>query len=343
MRRPRHSYIVDKAVEAAIGAIEIYNKPSFRYREESFSILMLNAWELLLKARILKDNRNRLSSIQVFTNKNTKSGVPGKRRVPKLNRSKTAMTIGLDAAVHIVRNLAKDPIDQSCANNISMLMEIRDNAIHLFNKSKGLRKKVQEVGAGALRNFSFAVKQWFNRDLSEYDFALLPFAFETSLGVLQAVFRDDSKGAARQLQKYLSDTTNSSPFDPTKPFNSSVVIAFNFVKSSVEGAMAVKIVPPNDSSAVPVTVSEEDLRKQYPWTYDELRRQLRNRYSNFKEDREFHKMRKKIETNQKYCHVRRLDPKSIKSQKKNFYKSGIVNIFDDSYELKKSEKPYNIT
>ena len=41
--------LVKKAV-ATSSAIEVYNKPSFEYREETFSILMINAWELLLKA-----------------------------------------------------------------------------------------------------------------------------------------------------------------------------------------------------------------------------------------------------------------------------------------------------
>src|SRR5208283_3351467 len=44
-----HTYLVEKAIDAAISAIEVYNKPRFRYREETFAILMLNAWELLLK------------------------------------------------------------------------------------------------------------------------------------------------------------------------------------------------------------------------------------------------------------------------------------------------------
>jgi len=43
-----------KAVQAAVAAIEIYNKPNFSYREEAFSLLMLNGWELLLKAKWLR-------------------------------------------------------------------------------------------------------------------------------------------------------------------------------------------------------------------------------------------------------------------------------------------------
>ena len=55
-------------------AIEIYKKPSFRYREETFSILMLNAWQLLLKARILKENKNHLRSIKIWETRKTNSG-----------------------------------------------------------------------------------------------------------------------------------------------------------------------------------------------------------------------------------------------------------------------------
>ena len=37
---------------ALLAAIEIYNKPRIQYRDECFVILLLNAWELLLKAII---------------------------------------------------------------------------------------------------------------------------------------------------------------------------------------------------------------------------------------------------------------------------------------------------
>ena len=52
-----------KSIQAALSAIEIYNKPDFKYREESFSILMVNAWELLLKAKIAADNSERIESL----------------------------------------------------------------------------------------------------------------------------------------------------------------------------------------------------------------------------------------------------------------------------------------
>lgn len=43
--------LADKSVAAMMSAIEVYNKPDFKYREETFAILAINAWELLLKGK----------------------------------------------------------------------------------------------------------------------------------------------------------------------------------------------------------------------------------------------------------------------------------------------------
>lgn len=45
---------VSKSTEAFIMALEIYNKPTIRYRIEGFSFFICNAWELMLKAELLK-------------------------------------------------------------------------------------------------------------------------------------------------------------------------------------------------------------------------------------------------------------------------------------------------
>ena len=75
--------LLDKSKEAFIMAIEIYNKPTIKYRVEGFSFFICNAWELMLKAHMIKtqgensiyykDNPNRTLSLencihQVFTN-----------------------------------------------------------------------------------------------------------------------------------------------------------------------------------------------------------------------------------------------------------------------------------
>ena len=77
--------LVDKSIESFLLGIELYNKPTIRYRIEGFSFFIVNAWELMLKAKLLnegksiyyKDNPGRTLSIsdtlrQIYTDKNTR-------------------------------------------------------------------------------------------------------------------------------------------------------------------------------------------------------------------------------------------------------------------------------
>lgn len=76
--------LLNKSVEAFIMGIEIYNKPTIKYRVEGFSFFICNAWELMLKSYMIKregkdsiyypDNPNRTITLEncinrVFTNK----------------------------------------------------------------------------------------------------------------------------------------------------------------------------------------------------------------------------------------------------------------------------------
>ena len=50
--------LLNKSEEAFLMAIEIYNKPTINYRLEGFTFFICNAWELLLKAKILNDGNS---------------------------------------------------------------------------------------------------------------------------------------------------------------------------------------------------------------------------------------------------------------------------------------------
>lgn len=65
-KNPIYESLIDKSIGSMSSAIEIYNKPEFKYREETFAILAINSWELLLKARLLKLNNYRVNSIYCY-------------------------------------------------------------------------------------------------------------------------------------------------------------------------------------------------------------------------------------------------------------------------------------
>ena len=77
--------LVSKSIEAFIIGLEIYNKPTIKYRIEGFSFFICNAWELMLKAELLnrnhsiyyKDSPERTISLEsavkkIYSDKNTR-------------------------------------------------------------------------------------------------------------------------------------------------------------------------------------------------------------------------------------------------------------------------------
>jgi hypothetical protein len=53
--------LLDKSTEAYILSLETINRLSVKYRIENFSYLICNAWELLLKTKILDHSKDRKS------------------------------------------------------------------------------------------------------------------------------------------------------------------------------------------------------------------------------------------------------------------------------------------
>lgn len=71
--------MIEKSKEAFLLAIEVYNKPTIKYRVEGFAFFICNAWELMLKAHMInifgeksiyyKDNNDRTITLENCINK----------------------------------------------------------------------------------------------------------------------------------------------------------------------------------------------------------------------------------------------------------------------------------
>ncbi len=168
--------LTDKAIAATVAAIEIYNKPDFPYRAETFCILAINGWELLLKAKWLHENNNKIRSLYVREPYQKKDGTPSKRLKIKRTRSGNAFTHGID---YLARKLVgQKHLDQTVLKNIEVLLELRNSSVHFYHQSDtALATQLQELGAASLKNFVLAMKDWFARDLSEFNFYLMPLSF----------------------------------------------------------------------------------------------------------------------------------------------------------------------
>lgn len=325
--KSRYRQMLSKSVDAIVAAIEVYNKPTFAYREESFAILAINSWELLLKARILQIDGNRVSALIDHERRRLRNGKMSKKLYRKTNRSGNYITIGLFKAFDSLRNEYGDRIDHRVRSNLEALTEIRDNAVHFFNKGFNLRKKVHEVGTACLKNYLLLSRQWFGVDLNEYQLFLMPIAF---LGEIpQEVTLLSKNKEERRLLQFIKTLEDEGGSDQKKDFNLTLDLDIRIRRVKDASAPTFRISDSPD--ATPITIKEEDIREQFPWDYAILTSRLKRRYVNFIQNQDYHKIRKKLEENSKLCRTRFLDPGNLNSTKKRFYSPNIVAEFDKHY------------
>lgn len=129
--------LVDKSIEAFIMGLEIYNKPTIKYRIEGFSFFICNAWELMLKAHIInndceeavyfKDKRERTISLEkaVETVFPDKHGSLRKNLIQIIELRNTSTHFITEDYEHIYA-----PLFQACVSNyLSKMQEFHQKDI----------------------------------------------------------------------------------------------------------------------------------------------------------------------------------------------------------------------
>jgi hypothetical protein len=283
--KARCKHLCGTSLNCALSAIEIYNKPDFKHREQVFSVLMVNAWELLFKAKILSDSRNRLNAIHVKE---------GKRY--KRNRTGHHLTLGIFEA------MARCAVPPLVAENIERVVEIRDAAMHLTADSHNLPYVVFTLGAASLRNYSKLIRQWFNLSLSRYNFYILPLGFEFPFTTLSAV---DLKKEPEEVALVMSAVAKSQEKGPTNHDGFYLVCELHATLVSAKKITDdTDLVAKIDNQAVSGTLitRQVNLIDSYPFTYAEVFQKLRELNPDLKQQifNDFLRDRK-IKENPKYA------------------------------------------
>ena len=326
-KAPRFRQLLDKAETALITSIEIYNKPDFPYREETFAILALNAWELLLKARVLMDNKNNPRSLYVYEKRPIKSGPRSQRKYIKRSRTGNPYS---KALTHLLKELESEPatrLPSAARVNLMALTEIRDNAVHFMNASPQLSKQVLEIGTASVKNFLEISRRWFGLDLSAYKLYLMPIGFVEAPGTATAVRASGDEG---NLIAYLQTLTGAGDADAAKGFHVALDVNIS-LKRGGAGPIVGEYRITTDPAAPEVQVKEEDYLAAFPWDYAELTERLQARYVDFKQNARFHQIRKPLLEFSSYVRTRYLNPSNPRGGKKDFYNPNIVGEFDKHY------------
>lgn len=316
--------LLDKSINSMLSAIEIYNKPNFSYREETFAILAVNAWELLLKAHLLKKCSYKMSQLYVMEYVKKKNGENSTRKTPKLNRSDNPITIGIFEVIKKLEiiNLKLSP---NLIDSIESLIELRDNAIH-FHNEKEISKELQELGFACIKNYMNIIKKWnIDIDLSIYNFYLMPLAYVDSKVEATSVLTDEVRKYLSFVQQKVHNTKED------EDFKIAISIDISFNKSNSFDGINMQ----HDPDGISINLSEEDVRIKYPYTDKDLKDKARTRYINFIQNQKFNNIMKNIKANSQLCHERKLDSQNPKSPKKPFYNSNVWKVLDPHYTKRK--------
>ncbi len=192
--------LLGNATSAMVGAVEIYNKPRFAYRDECVAVLLVNAWELALKA-LLSKNR-----VSIYYKK--KPGQPYRTLAlsDALNKATPLFPKGLPAgAVHA---------------NLDLITTYRDNVVHFYN-AKGFALLMYSIAQTCVVNFRDLLRDAFSVDLgSEITWRLLPLGLEPPIDPVTYLRDLANAGTASPAEKQfvgevlrLAKEASSSGFD----------------------------------------------------------------------------------------------------------------------------------
>jgi hypothetical protein len=130
----------DSSIEAFVLALETINRPTIQYRMEAFCILFCNAWELMMKAKLLHGGD------KIF--------YPKKRKHPR-------HSLSLDDCLCKVITSQDDAVRL----NIERIHELRNNATHLVIPF--IPGNIMGLFQAGVINYPKALHDWFGINLSE--------------------------------------------------------------------------------------------------------------------------------------------------------------------------------
>lgn len=316
--------LLDKSISSMLSAIEIYNKPNFQYREETFAILAVNAWELLLKAIILRQNRYKLRSLYVLKPHIKKDGVKSatKKLIDK-NRSGNPKTISILEAITILKN--QKYLSPNLCANIEALIELRDNSIH-FTNMNGVSRQIQELGFACIKNYITLIKEKkIEIDISSYNFYLMPLAYVASNIVSESVLTEETKNYLTLVKSKIAKEEKTD-----QNYDIAITIDIDFKKGNSFDSLGFTY----DKDGIKISLTEENIRKRYPWDNAELTNRCKTRYSDFVQNKRWNERKKEMKTNTKFYRERLLDPGNPKSAKKGFYSTNVFSYLDNYYTKK---------
>ncbi len=245
--------LVEKSIEGYILALETINRLSIKYRVETFCSLICNAWELLLKAKILDDAGNDRNAIY-----------RGKKK-----RGERRESLSLRECLERILPNKSDPERR----NIECIAELRDEAVHLV--ISGVPTDVLCLFQAGVINYHRRLNEWFGVSLSDrvhVGMMSLVYDLEPHKGDMtdKRLRRELGREAADYLTRYCAQIKNE--YDQLqRPIQFSVGIEYRLaLTKNPDDADIVLSQGQAGGSAVQIVEVPKDPSKTHPYRQREV-------------------------------------------------------------------------
>lgn len=316
--------LVKNAIAAYFAAVEIHNKPTIPYRYQTVSLLLINAWELILKAYIKRYDKRR----SIYTSEDQKK------------------TITLDYALDVVEqhiNKKQPKHFTAVQRNLYLLEEYRNCYTHYY--SEQIEPLVFMVVAKAAINFASFVKEYFGKDIvADEGLFILPIGFKLPFRVEDFLSRNaknypttpEANGFVNSIIKATTELDEAGISEAVvvgfdllfnqvkKDTNKTILATISKEDDAVPFTRKTQIVLSNDPNAQRIVVDESNITALFPLRYTNVCTRCRESIPGFKQDKRFNEIMKKLKQNKAFCHERKLDPANPRTTKTHLYSEGIV-------------------
>lgn len=249
--------LLDKSVDAYILALETINQLSIRYRVETFCYLLCNAWELLLKAKILDNMNNDHNAIY-----------RGKKK-----RGERRESLSLRECLERVIPNQTDPERR----NIERIADLRDESVHLVIGD--IPNDVLCLLQAGVINYHRRLNEWFEISLSDrvhVGMMSIVYDMQPHQGDLtnKRLRRELGRDAADFLCHYCAEIKKE--FDDLKrPAQFSIGIEYRLVLTNKPSDADIELSSGPSSGATRLIEVPKDPSKSHPFRQKEVLEKLK--------------------------------------------------------------------
>lgn len=246
-----YNLLLDRSEEACIVSIELYNKPTIKYRIEGFVFFICNAWELMLKAQLIKTKGE--ASIH-YPDQPTR-------------------TINLENCVKILLTNENDPVRK----NLERIIQLRNSCTHLIIPE--YEQLMVGIFQSCLNNFVDKMRVFHSRNIEDKissSFLLLAINYAP-------VTEDQiqSKYGKAVLSRFMSFSKAIEQESSSMNANNKYAIVIEhrlfITKKSSESTEKVSLVPKEEADSHVVIVTKlKDPRQSHPYTTKRLIEEINN-------------------------------------------------------------------